>query len=128
MVLIRHYVWVGKLEWVRAYHPNMMCVALAFVLPQTFCKSISISPSIQENTVLTLATDGTAMMMGSTLAVVWAKKNPITFDIIGYPIAAGLIAGEGIGGVINAIIQIAGASGSVYGSWVACPGPENCAG
>jgi len=38
MVLIRHYVWVGKLEWVRAWHPNMMAVSLAFVLPQTFCK------------------------------------------------------------------------------------------
>ena len=24
MVLIRHYVWVGKLEWVRTWHPNMM--------------------------------------------------------------------------------------------------------
>jgi len=110
MVLIRHYVWVGKLEWVRKWHPNMMCVALAFVLPQTFY--------------------GTAMIMGSTLAVIWAKKNPVTFDLIGYPIAAGLIAGEGIGGVINAIIQVAGGAGDKYGSHVACPGPEvgACAG
>jgi hypothetical protein len=38
MVLLRHFVWVGKLEWVRKYHPNMMCIALAFTLPQTFCK------------------------------------------------------------------------------------------
>jgi hypothetical protein len=40
MVLVRHFVWVGRLEWVRTYHPNMMCVALAFVLPQTYCKII----------------------------------------------------------------------------------------
>lgn len=38
MVLIRHFVWVGKLSWVRDYHPNMMCIALAFTLAQTFCK------------------------------------------------------------------------------------------
>jgi len=39
MVILRHYVWTGRLEWVRNYHPNMMCVSLAFVLPQTYCKS-----------------------------------------------------------------------------------------
>jgi OPT family oligopeptide transporter len=108
MVLVRHYVWVGRLEWMRAYHPNMMCISLAFVLPQTFY--------------------GTAMVIGSTWAYLWAKKNPRSFDLIAYAIAAGLIAGEGIGGVINAILQIAKVSGDYYGTWVACPGPANCAG
>jgi OPT family oligopeptide transporter len=102
MVLVRHYVWVGKLEWVKAYHPNMMCIGLAFVLAQTQY--------------------GTAMVMGATLAVIWAKKNPAHFDIYGYAVAAGLIAGEGIGGVVNAIFQIAGISGDFYGSAVGCPG------
>lgn len=37
-VLVRHYIWKGRLEWVRTYHPNFMCIALAFVLPQTYCK------------------------------------------------------------------------------------------
>jgi hypothetical protein len=41
MVVLRHYVWTGRLEWVRKYHPNMMCVSLAFVLPQTYCKFVS---------------------------------------------------------------------------------------
>lgn len=100
-VLVRHYVWVGRLEWVRKYHPNMMCVGLAFVLAQTQY--------------------GTAMTIGSIIAVVWAKKNPENFDIYGYAVAAGLIAGEGIGGVINAVFQISGISGSVYGSNIACP-------
>jgi OPT family oligopeptide transporter len=108
MVLIRHYVWVGRLEWMRAYHPNMMCIALAFVLPQTFY--------------------GTAMVIGSAWAYIWAKKNPRSFDMIAYAIAAGLIAGEGIGGVINAILQIAKVSGDYYGTSIACPGPQNCAG
>ncbi|KAF2397436.1 oligopeptide transporter [Trichodelitschia bisporula] len=101
MVLVKHYMWVGKLEWVRAYHPNMMCIALAFVLPQTYY--------------------GTAMIMGATIATVWAKRNPHRWEILGYAVAAGLIAGEGIGGVINAILQIAGGSGDKFGSNIACP-------
>jgi len=105
MVIVRDYVWVGKLAWVRAYHPNMMCIALAFVLPQTVY--------------------GTAELMGAILAYVWAKKNPKSFDVLGYAIAAGLIAGEGIGGVINAIFQVAGIAGDKYGSQIACPG-DSC--
>lgn len=101
MVFIRHHVWVGKYEWVKKYHPNMMCIGLAFVLAQTQY--------------------GTAMTMGSAVAAIWTKKRPEHFDIYGYAVAAGLIAGEGIGGVINAIFQIAGISGSVYGTNLACP-------
>ena len=40
----------------------------------------------------------------------------------GFAIAAGLIAGEGIGGVINAVFQIAGIAGpDPYGTTIACP-------
>ncbi|TLD26101.1 oligopeptide transporter [Venturia nashicola] len=102
MCVLRHYVWVGKLEWVRTYHPNMMCVSLAFVLPQTYY--------------------GTAMVIGSTAAYLWEKKNAKHYEVFCYAVAAGLIAGEGIGGVINAILQIAGVSGDYYGSGIACPG------
>nr|POE89889.1 putative metal-nicotianamine transporter ysl7 [Quercus suber] len=102
MILVRHFAYVGKWEKYRAYHPNMMCIGLAFVLPQTVY--------------------GTAMVMGSVPAYIWARKNPKSFDIYGYAIAAGLIAGEGIGGVINAIFQVAGISGPVpYGTQIACP-------
>ncbi|KAF2202187.1 oligopeptide transporter [Delitschia confertaspora ATCC 74209] len=102
MVLVRHYVWVGKLEWMKTYHPNMMCFGLAFVLPQTQY--------------------GTAMVIGATITAVWAKKSPVGFDVAGYAVAAGLIAGEGIGGVVNAVFQIAGISGDVYGTMAGCPG------
>jgi uncharacterized oligopeptide transporter (OPT) family protein len=101
MVIIRHYVWVGRLEWVKTYHPNMMCVGLAFVMNQTQY--------------------GTAMVIGSVAAYYWQKKNAQHFDIYGYAVAAGLIAGEGIGGVINAVFEIVGISGAKYGSQVACP-------
>jgi OPT family oligopeptide transporter len=101
LVLVRHYVWVGRLEWVRTYHPNMMCVALAFVLPQTYY--------------------GTAMCIGSGAAYIWAKKNPRTYELFCYAIAAGLIAGEGIGGVVNAVLQVANAAGDKYGYNGGCP-------
>jgi uncharacterized oligopeptide transporter (OPT) family protein len=61
------------------------------------------------------------MVIGSTIAHVWGKRNPASFEIFGYAIAAGLIAGEGIGGVINAIIQVAGVAGDKYGTNIACP-------
>ncbi|EMC98140.1 hypothetical protein BAUCODRAFT_32137 [Baudoinia panamericana UAMH 10762] len=102
MILIRHYAYTGKWAKYRIYHPNMMCIGLAFVLPQTYY--------------------GTAMVMGAVPAYFWAKRNPKHFDIYGYAVAAGLIAGEGIGGVINAIFQIAGIAGpDPYGTQIACP-------
>lgn len=81
-----------------------MCVGLAFVLAQTQY--------------------GTAMTIGSAVAAYWQKKNPEHFDIYGYAVAAGLIAGEGIGGVINAVFQVAGIAGDKYGSCVATPAGE----
>jgi len=106
MVLVRHYAYRGRYEWLRAYHPNMMCIGLAFTVPQTVY--------------------GTAMLIGAIIAAVWARKNPKSFDVYGFAIAAGFIAGEGIGGVINAIFQVAGIAGpDPYGTQIACPG-ESC--
>ena len=106
MIFIRHYAYRGTWEKYRVYHPNMMCVGLAFTLPQTQY--------------------GTAMCIGAIPAYYWAKKRPHHFDIYGYAVAAGLIAGEGIGGVLNAVFQIVGIAGpSPYGSNIACPG-DSC--
>lgn len=103
MIFIRHFAYRGRFEKYQVYHPNMMCIGLAFVLPQTVY--------------------GTAMCIGAIPAYFWAKRNPRHFDIYGYAVAAGLIAGEGIGGVINAIFQIGGIAGpDPYGTQVACPG------
>ncbi len=82
--------------------PNMMAVSLAFVLPQTQY--------------------GTAMAIGATWAYIWAKRNLEGFNNYCFAVAAGLIAGEGIGGVVNAIFQIAGIGGDKYGTQIACPG------
>jgi uncharacterized oligopeptide transporter (OPT) family protein len=70
------------------------------------------------------------MVIGAMWAHIWQKKNPARFELLGFAIAAGLIAGEGIGGVMNAIIQILGVAGSsdkkghpgeTIGSNIACP-------
>jgi len=102
MVLIRHYGYRGKWAKLRDYHPNMMCIGLAMVVPQTVY--------------------GTAMLMGAVVAYLWSKRSAKHFDTYGFAVAAGLIAGEGIGGVVNAIFQIAGIAGpDPYGTQIACP-------
>lgn len=101
MVLIRRYLWTGRLEWIRPYHPNMMVLSLAFIVPTT--------------------TVGTAMVVGAVLAAVWAKRHPGSYEDLGYGIAAGLMAGEGIGGVVNAVLQLIGLSGDVWGTNFGCP-------
>jgi uncharacterized oligopeptide transporter (OPT) family protein len=102
MVLVRQCLWIGKREWMREYHPNMMVLALAFIVPATVY--------------------GTAMLIGAVIAWVWARRSPQAFDMLGYAVAAGFMAGEGIGGVVNAIIQIIGVSGDVFGTQIGCPG------
>lgn len=100
-VLFRQYYLVGHREKYRKFVPNWMAVGLSFVLNTTIY--------------------GNAMLAGALISYIWAKKNPVSFDIYAYGVAAGGIAGEGLGGVINAIFTIAGIDGEKYGSMIACP-------
>lgn len=103
-VVVAKYLWIP-----RKYHdyvPNMNAVGLAFTLPQTQYSS--------------------AMAVGAIISHVWLKKSPGTWNEYVYSSAAGLIAGEGIGGVINALLQVANVSGDKKGSSVACPAFEYC--
>jgi len=59
--------------------------------------------------------------MGATFAFLWQKKYPNSANTYLYALAAGCIAGEGIGGVFNALLQLAGVGGAIYGSNIACP-------
>ena len=98
VIIFRHIYLVGEREKYRIWVPNFMAVGLAFVLPQTQY--------------------GTAMLTGAIIAAFWASKHPINFDVYCYAIAAGMIAGEGLGGVVNAILEIAGVGSSTHGSAV----------
>lgn len=99
--LVRHFFLVGKLEYIRQYLPNFMAMALAFVIPQTYYS--------------------TAMLMGAIFSHFWAKKYAKSFDMYCYAIAAGLIAGEGLGGVVGACLELGGVSGSKLGTNLGCP-------
>lgn len=87
-VLIKHYLWTEKWQFIRAYHPNMIILALAFTLP---------SPPY-----------GIAFTAGALLAKTWRIRYPIQFDLYAFAIAAGLVAGEGIGGTVNGGLAILG--------------------
>ncbi|KAI0876660.1 OPT oligopeptide transporter protein-domain-containing protein [Hypoxylon argillaceum] len=100
-VVVRHFYLVGEREWVREYLPNWGAIALSFVLP---------SP------VFT-----TASLFGALVAFAWRKWKLSSFELYGYAVAAGFIAGEGLGGVIGAVLQIAGVSGDILGTNAGCP-------
>lgn len=102
MVLLRQVVWTGRLEWVRVYHPNMMIISLAFLLPSTVY--------------------GTAMFIGASFAWAWNKRSPQSFAVFGTAVAAGFMAGEGIGGVINAALTVVGVDFDKIGTNALCPG------
>lgn len=90
-VLTCNFLWGGRWLWVRQYQPNLMVLALAFILPATVY--------------------GPAILMGAVLAWYWLREFPKSFEKYGHAVAAGWISGEGIGGVINGGIQILGVSG-----------------
>lgn len=100
-VLVRHHLWTGRWWWMRRYHPNLMLISLGFIIPATIY--------------------ATAILMGAVIAWYWSKERPASFDMYGYAVAAGWIAGEGVGGLINAAIQILGISGDSFGTHIGCP-------
>lgn len=51
-------------------------------------------------------------MFGATANWFWARRSPKSFDMYMFPIAAGLIAGEGLGGVLGAVLAVANVDGS----------------
>jgi len=101
-VIVRHYYLVGPREKWGGYLPNWGAIALSFVIP---------SP------VFT-----TAALIGASIAWVWGRYRPKSFETYGFPIASGLIAGEGMGGVIGACLTLGGVSGDVLGTNLGCPG------
>ncbi|KAI0674813.1 OPT oligopeptide transporter [Trametes maxima] len=102
-VIVKH-LWVPKKYW--QYIPNWNAVGLAFVAPQ-------IPFSI-------------AMAIGSVFNYIWMKRNPASFDMYMFAVAAGMLAGEGLGGVLQALLAIAKVDGSLFGTAIGCPGFEFC--
>ncbi|KAI0371064.1 OPT oligopeptide transporter [Pilatotrama ljubarskyi] len=102
-VIVKH-LYIPKKYW--PYIPNWNAVGLAFVAPQ-------IPFSI-------------AMAIGSVFNYLWMKRNPAGFDMYMFAVAAGMLAGEGLGGVLQALLAIAKVDGSIFGTAIGCPGFEFC--
>ncbi|KAK7047421.1 hypothetical protein VNI00_006652 [Paramarasmius palmivorus] len=102
-VCIKHW-FIPKKYWV--YVPNWNAVGLAFVVPQVYYPI--------------------AMAAGSVFNYFWLKRNPKSYDLYMFAISAGLLAGEGMGGVFNALLAVAGVDGGNYGTAIGCPGFEFC--
>lgn len=99
ITVVAKHLWLPRKYWV--WFPNWNAVGLAFVVPQ-------LQYSI-------------AMGAGSLFAYMWLKRNPRGYDLYGFPVSAGMLAGEGLGGVMQALLSVAKVGGDIYGLAVGCP-------
>ncbi|RDW67633.1 hypothetical protein BP6252_09029 [Coleophoma cylindrospora] len=99
-VVVRHYYLIGAREKYRAYLPNWGAIALSFVIPVPVFTN--------------------AALLGALIAACWIKFRPQSWEIYGYAVAAGMIAGEGMGGVVGACLQLGGVIEG-YATNVGCP-------
>ena len=88
-MVLKHY-YIPKKYWV--YVPNWNAVGLAFVIPQVYF--------------------AIAMAFGATVNWFWMRRSPSSLDMYMFPVAAGLLAGEGLGGVFGAVLSVANVDGS----------------
>jgi uncharacterized oligopeptide transporter (OPT) family protein len=103
--LFKNFYLVGDRAKYRVWLPNWMAIGVAWVLG---------ADSGYANAVL----------FGAITAWWWQKYWPAGFEMYAFAAAAGLIAGEGFAGVINAAIELGGAGGGTVGSPIAMPGEE----
>lgn len=66
------------------------------------------------------------MAFGATLCFFWKRNYPAAFGMYCYAIAAGMVAGEGLGGIVGAVLQVGKVSGNYYGTAIGCPAQEYC--
>ena len=76
--------------------------------------------------ILNTTTYPTAMAFGATIVFFWKRNYYAGYAMYCYAIAAGFIAGEGLGGIVGAILQVAKVSGNLYGTSVGCPAFAYC--
>lgn len=76
--------------------------------------------------ILNTTTYPTAMTIGATFAYFWQRGWPVNYGMYCYAVAAGMIAGEGLGGIVGAVLQVAGVAGSYKGTAIGCPGDVYC--
>lgn len=101
--LAKNLYLVGPREKYRDWLPNWMSIGVAWV--------IGVDSGYAN-----------AILFGSITAWWWRKYFHNNFEMYGFAVAAGLIAGEGLAGVVNAALELGKVSGSAVGSMIAQPG------
>ena len=86
----------------KPYMPNMNAIGVALVNTD---QSLIIS-----------------LFAGACFGVLWKRKSPSTYDMYMFAIAAGLVAGEGIFGVVQALFAICGLHEGMGTTWGMPPG------
>ncbi|KAJ8592372.1 OPT superfamily oligopeptide transporter [Rhizopogon salebrosus TDB-379] len=101
-------------------------VAKYTVVPPKYHDFIPNFNAIGIGFIMNICTYPLAMFFGSTLAFFWRRMFFNNYQMYCFAIAAGFIAGEGLGGIVNAIFTISGIAGATYGTSVGCPGGVYC--
>ncbi|OJA20544.1 hypothetical protein AZE42_07076 [Rhizopogon vesiculosus] len=101
-------------------------VAKYTVVPPKYHDFIPNFNAIGIGFIMNVCTYPLAMFFGSTLAFFWRGMFFNNYQMYCFAVAAGFIAGEGLGGIVNAIFTISGVSGATYGTSVGCPGGVYC--
>lgn len=98
-----HVLWLGFRAAIHRVRRSLVVVHVGIVSREPFANRFLVnhqSPNYanDQNILTQTLVYSTATLAGAIIAYVWAKRNPKSFDIYGYAVAAGMIAGEGIGG------------------------------
>jgi OPT family oligopeptide transporter len=101
--VVKNFYLTGTREKYRNWLPNWMSIGVAWV--------IGVDSGYAN-----------AVAAGAVFAALWRKFKPASFETYCFAIAAGLIAGEGLGGVLNAALELGKVSGTYKGNWIATPG------
>ncbi|TPX64663.1 hypothetical protein SpCBS45565_g05710 [Spizellomyces sp. 'palustris'] len=96
-------------------------VILRHKLPAKYAWMVPNFSAIGISWVLQTTVYSTAMVIGALVMTVWQKRNPASWMVWGFALSSGFIAGEGLGGLINAIFQMSGLDGEKVGFAIGCP-------
>jgi OPT family oligopeptide transporter len=76
-----------KVEKIKAYLPSGLAMGIAFIVPAYY---------------------SVAMFIGAMFLVWWRKSKPTTCEALGFAVASGLVAGEGLMGIVTAVLTLLG--------------------
>ncbi|UNI22959.1 hypothetical protein JDV02_008802 [Purpureocillium takamizusanense] len=101
--VFKNFYLVGDRQKYRNWLPNWMAIGVAWVL--------GVDSGYAN-----------AILFGSITAYFWQRKSLKNFEMYAFSVAAGLIAGEGLAGVVNAALTLGEVDGGVKGTMMGLPG------